>query len=115
MKSFQNAAIVKVTSDRDDFTQYGLCLNRKGKEQAAKTIAKSVRELFKVHKNGPIKMSLREEQRLEVANTVSSNVDNNGGQLIHIEQTSRDQEQKEEAKEKLVNGDKKEPILKEVR
>ena len=36
MKSFQNAAAVEVTSDRDHFTQHGLHLNSKGKEQAAK-------------------------------------------------------------------------------
>jgi hypothetical protein len=40
-----------VTSDRDNFTQHGLHLNRKGKEEAAKTTANSIREIFKLQKD----------------------------------------------------------------
>ena len=36
-------------------------------------------------------MSWKEEQKLEGANTVSSNVDKDGGQTIHEEQTNREQ------------------------
>jgi len=48
MKSFQNATTVEVTSDRNHFTKHGLHLNRKEKEQAAKTIASSIKEIFKL-------------------------------------------------------------------
>jgi hypothetical protein len=41
-------------------------------------------------------MSWKEEQKLEGANTVINNVDKDGGQIIHEEQTDRDQEQKED-------------------
>jgi len=54
-KSFQNATTVNVTSDRDHFTKHGLHLNRKGKEQAAKTISNSIKEIFKLQKKGSIK------------------------------------------------------------
>ena len=82
MKSFQNPATVKVTSDRDHFTQHGLHLNRKGKEHAAKTIASSIKEIFKPQKKDPINMSWKEEQKLVGANTVSNNVDKDDGQII---------------------------------
>ena len=36
------------------------------------------------------------EQKLAGANTVSSNVDKDGDQIIHEEQAKRDQEQKED-------------------
>jgi hypothetical protein len=85
-KSFQNAAIIDVTSDRDHFTQHGLHLNSKGKEQAAKTIVSSIKQICKLQKKDPIKMSLKEEQKLEGANTVSNNVDKDGDQIIHEEQ-----------------------------
>jgi hypothetical protein len=58
MKGFHNAAIVEVTSNRDDFTQHGLHLNRQGKEQAAKTIASSTKEIFKLQKKDPHKNEL---------------------------------------------------------
>jgi hypothetical protein len=56
MKSFHNAATVDVTSGRDHFTQHGLHLNREGKEQAEKTIASSIKKIFKLQKD-PTKMS----------------------------------------------------------
>ena len=96
MKSFQNATTVEVTSDRDHFTKHCLHLNRKGKEQAAKTIESSLKGIFKLQKKDPIKMSWKEEQELEGANTESSNVDKDGDQIIHEEQANRDQEQKED-------------------
>jgi lysophospholipase L1-like esterase len=61
MKCFQNATTLEVTSDRDHFTKHGIHLNRKGKEQAAKTIASSIKEIFKLQKKDPIKMSWKEE------------------------------------------------------
>ena len=96
MKSFQNAATIKVTSDRDHFTQHGLHLYSKQKEQAAKTIASSTKEIFKLQKKDPIKMSWKEEQKLEGANTVSNTVNKDCDQIIHEEQANRDQEQKED-------------------
>jgi len=96
MKSFQNATAVEVTSDRNHFTKRGLHLNRKGKEQAAKPIACSIKEIFKLQKKDSIKMGWREEQELEGANTVSNNVDKDGDQIIHKEQANRDPKQKED-------------------
>jgi hypothetical protein len=61
MKSFQNAAPVEVTSDRDHFTQHGLHLNSNAKEQSAKTITSSIKEIFKMQNMDPIKMSWKEE------------------------------------------------------
>jgi hypothetical protein len=94
IKRFQNATTVEVTSDRDNFTKHGLHLNRKGKEQAAKTIVSSIKEIFKLQKKDPIKI-IRNEQKLEGANTVSNNVDKDDDQIIHEEQANRDQEKKE--------------------
>ena len=48
MKSYQNANTVEVTSDRDHYTKRGLHLNGQGKEEATKTIASSVKEIFKL-------------------------------------------------------------------
>jgi hypothetical protein len=95
-KSIQNATTVEVTSDRDHFTKHGLHLNRKRKEEAAKTTASSIKEIFNLQKKYPIKMSWKEEQELEGANTVSSNMYKGGGQITHEEQANRDQEQKED-------------------
>jgi hypothetical protein len=58
MKSFQNAATIEVTSDRDHSTQHGLHLYSKQKEQAAKTIASSTEEIFKLQKKDPHKNEL---------------------------------------------------------
>ena len=41
-------------------------------------------------------MGRKEEQELEGANTVSSDVDKDGDQILHKEQANRDQEQKED-------------------
>jgi hypothetical protein len=60
MKSFQNTTTIKVTSDRNHFTKHGLHLNRKRKEQAAKTIANSIKEIFKLQKKDPIKMNWKD-------------------------------------------------------
>jgi len=95
MKSFQNATTVKVTSDRNHFTKHGLNLNRKGKEQAAKTIANSIEEIFKLQKE-PIKMSWKDKQNLEGANTVNNNIDKDDDLIIHKEQANRDEEQKDD-------------------
>ena len=94
MTSFQNATTVEVTSDRDNFTTHDLHLNRKGKEQAEKTSVSSIKEIFKLQKKDPTKMS-RKEQKLEGANTVSNNVDKDDDQIIHEGQANRDQEKKE--------------------
>jgi hypothetical protein len=53
MKGFYNASTVEVDSEGDHFTQHGLDLNRKGKELAAKTIASSIKEIFKQEKKDP--------------------------------------------------------------
>ena len=60
MKSFKNANTVEVTSDRDHYTKRGLHLNRKGKEEAAKTTVSSIKEIFKLQKKYLIKMSCKE-------------------------------------------------------
>ena len=96
MKSFQNAATVEVTSDRDHFNQHGLHLKRNGKELSAKSIASSIKEIFKLQKKDPINMNWKEEQMLEGANAVSNYVDKDGGQIIQEEQANRDQEQKKD-------------------
>jgi hypothetical protein len=96
MKSFQNAAKVEATSDRDHFNQHGLHMKRNGKELAAKAIASSIKETFKLQKKDPINMNWKEEQKLEGANTVSNYVDKDGGQRIQEEQANRDQEQKKD-------------------
>jgi hypothetical protein len=95
MKSFQNASTVKVTSDRNHFTKHGLYLNRKGKEEAAKTIANSIKEIFKLQKKDPIKMSWKDEQNLEGTNNVN-NVDKDDDLIIHKEQANRDQGEKDD-------------------
>jgi len=96
MKSFQNATTTDVTSDGDSITKHGLHLNRKGKEWGAKTIVSSIKEIFKLQNKDPIKRGWKEEQKLEGANTVSNNMDKYDDQVIHKEQASRDQEQKED-------------------
>ena len=48
MKSFQNVNTVEVTSDRDYYTKRGLHLNRKRREEAAKTTVSSIKEIFKL-------------------------------------------------------------------
>jgi hypothetical protein len=85
MKNFQYATTVKVTSDRDYFTKHGLHLNRRGKEQTAKTIANSIKEIFKLHKKDPIRMSWKTEQNLEGANTVNDNMDKEGDLITYEE------------------------------
>jgi cell fate (sporulation/competence/biofilm development) regulator YmcA (YheA/YmcA/DUF963 family) len=60
MKSFQNSNTIEVTSDRHHYTKHGLHLNGKGKEEAAKTTASSIKEIFKLQKKYPIKMSWKE-------------------------------------------------------
>ena len=52
-------------------------------------------EIFKLQKD-PIKMSWKEEQKLEGVNIVSNNVDKDGDQITHEEQAKTDQEQKED-------------------
>ena len=39
-------------------------------------------------------MSRKEEQKLEGTNTVSNNLDKDGGQIIHKEKANRDQEKR---------------------
>jgi hypothetical protein len=70
MKSFQHAATVEVTSNRELFTKHGLHLNSKGKEQAAKAIASLLKEVFKLQEKGAIKMRWKDEQQPEGAATV---------------------------------------------
>jgi hypothetical protein len=96
MKSFQSANTVAVTSDRDHYTKHGLHLNGKGKEEDAKTIANFIKEIFKLQKKYPVKMSWKEGQKLKGVNTVSSNEDKDGDQIIHEEQSTSDQGQKED-------------------
>jgi hypothetical protein len=90
MKNFQNATTVKVTCDRNHFTKHDLHLNRKGKEQAAKTIVNSIKEIFKLQKKDPIKMTWKDEQNLEGVNTVNNNGNKDDDLIIHKEQANRD-------------------------
>jgi predicted secreted protein len=53
MKGFYNASTVEVDCEADHFTQHGPDLNRKGKEQAAKAIVSSIKEIFKQEKKDP--------------------------------------------------------------
>lgn len=64
MKGFYNTSTVKAGSEGDHFTQHGLDLNRKGKEQVAKTIASSIKESFKQEKKTPMNMNWKEELKL---------------------------------------------------
>jgi len=43
LKSFDNACIIDVDTDRDIFTKHGLHLNLKGKERMANTIVKAIK------------------------------------------------------------------------
>ena len=54
-EEFLNVATVEVTFDRYQFAKHGLQLNRKGREQAAKTIVSSIKEIFKLQKKDSIK------------------------------------------------------------
>jgi hypothetical protein len=83
MKSFKNANTLEVTFDRDRYTKHGLYLNGQGKEGAAKTNGNSIKENLKLQKKYPIKMGWKEAQELEGANTVSSNVDKDGDQILY--------------------------------
>ena len=78
MKSFQNAATVEVTSNRSHFTQHGLHLNRRGKEQAAKTIASSIKTIFRPKKEDPIYITWKEKQQVEQAKTSNTTVYKDG-------------------------------------
>ena len=91
MKTFQHASTVEVTSNRELFTKHGLHLNNKGKEQVAKTIASSIKEVFKLQEKDPTKMSWKEEQEPEGATTVLNKVDKGDDQIPH-----EDQEHKED-------------------
>jgi hypothetical protein len=71
-------------------------LKRNGKELSAKSIASSIKEIFKLQKKDPINMNWKEEQMLEGANAVSNYVDKGDGQIIQEEQANRDQEQKKD-------------------
>jgi hypothetical protein len=82
MKSFHNAATVQVTSGRDHFTQHGLHLNRQGKEQAAKTIASSIKGIFKLQKD-PTKMSWKEEEKANAIDSNTSGSKGSGSQKLH--------------------------------
>jgi len=62
MKSFQNAATVAVTSDRDHVTKHGLHLNRNGEKSLQKPIASLIKEIFKQQKQDLIKMSWKERK-----------------------------------------------------
>lgn len=53
MKDCYNASTIKVASEGDHCTQHGLGLNRKGKEQAAKTIVGLINEIFKLTEKDP--------------------------------------------------------------
>jgi hypothetical protein len=53
MKGFYNASTVEVDSGGDHITQDGLDLNREWKDQVAKTIVSSIKEIFKQNKEDP--------------------------------------------------------------
>jgi hypothetical protein len=59
---------------------------QKGKKQAAKTVASSIMEIYIMQMKNPIKISWKEKQTLEGANTVNNNVVKNGDQIIHEQQ-----------------------------
>ena len=62
MKSFQNAATVKVLSFKRSFYSTW-SLNRKGKKQAAKIIVSSIKEIFKLQKEDHIYIAGRRNNR----------------------------------------------------
>jgi hypothetical protein len=64
VKGFYDASKVEVDSEGGHFTQRGLDLKRKGKEQAAETIASSIKVICKQEKKDPHEYEL--ERRTEV-------------------------------------------------
>jgi lysophospholipase L1-like esterase len=50
LKVFNNASLIEVNSERDQFTRYGLHLNSKGKDQSAKKIVNTVKDILKENK-----------------------------------------------------------------
>ena len=90
IKNLQHASTVEVTSNRELFTKHGLHLNNKGKEQMAKTIASSIKEIFKLIKKNPIKMSWKEEHELEEPATVPNKADKGDDQLPYENQEHKE-------------------------
>jgi len=47
LKVFDNASLIEVNSERDQFTGHGLHLNSKGTDQLAKKIVNTVKDILK--------------------------------------------------------------------
>jgi len=65
LKVFDNASLIEVNSERDQFTVYGLHLNSKGKDQLDKKIVNTVKDILKKTKVDPITMKWNEENVMD--------------------------------------------------
>jgi len=90
LKTCENTQIIEIDSNRDLFTEHGLHLNLKGKDQTAKKIVQSIKARWNRKVSDPIMLKDTEEM-VEVAQTEVKEV-----QLTHENQISSNQEQKED-------------------
>jgi hypothetical protein len=65
LKIFNNASLTEVNLERDQFTRYGLHLNSKGKDQSAKKIVNTVKDILKEKKVDPVTMKRKEEHVMD--------------------------------------------------
>jgi citrate lyase gamma subunit len=61
LKVFNNAALIEVNLERDQFTRYGLHLNSKVKDQSAKKTVNTVKDILNKKKVDPVTMKWKEE------------------------------------------------------
>jgi hypothetical protein len=68
LKLSNNAHVMVVNNDRDQFTKHGFHINSKGNEVLAKGIATSVKDILYVKRKDPIIMYWKDTQVLDVSN-----------------------------------------------
>ena len=68
LKTCENTQIIEIDSNRDLFTEHGLHLNLKGKDQTAKKIVQSIKARWNRKVSDPIMLKDTEEM-VEVAQT----------------------------------------------
>lgn len=65
MKVFDNASIIEVNSERGQYSEHGLHLNSKGKDQLAKKIVNTVKDILKKTKVDPVIMKWKEQHVMD--------------------------------------------------
>ena len=95
MKSFLHASTVEMTPDRDDYATWSP-YEKQGERTAAKTVASSLKEMFKLKNQYPIIMNWKKGQKLEGTNTSNNNMDKDGSLIIHEGQVIRNHKYKED-------------------